>query len=138
LCDNEVDSNRRGLMTRVRTTQRSSLGFRFLIIPFLLLLVVALTLGKPAAYAEPPIGLAPSGEQSLSAPSVITIPTRGMPDIPTQVPSRSVSAVGGFQNCDITATVGQPQMSNLGDFWHSFRPSGGQMALQLPIQREPL
>ena len=124
-------------MTNVRTTQRSSLGFRFLIIPFLLLLVVALTLGKPAAYAEPPIGLAPSGEQSLSAPSVITIPTRAMPE-PTQAPSRSVSAVGGFQNFDITATVGQLQMSNLGDFWHSFRPSGGQTALQLPIQREPL
>ena len=124
-------------MTHVRTTQRSSLGFRFLIIPFLLLLVVALTLGKPAAYAEPPIGLAPSGEQSLSAPSVITIPTRAMPE-PTQAPSRSVSAVGGFQNFDITATVGQLQMSNLGDFWHSFRPSGGQTALQLPIQREPL
>jgi hypothetical protein len=76
-------------MTSVRTTQKSSLLFRFFTIPFLLLLVIAL------------------------AP-----------------------AVGGFQHCDIIATVDQHQIYNIGDFWHSLRPSGKQPTLQLTIQRK--
>ena len=76
-------------MASVRTTQKSSLLFRFFTIPFLLLLVIAL------------------------AP-----------------------AVGGFQNCDIIATVVQHQIYNFGDFWHSLRPSGDQPTLQLTIQRK--
>ncbi|MEO6111706.1 MAG: hypothetical protein ABIQ24_07745 [Nitrospiraceae bacterium] len=76
-------------MTSVRTTQKSSLLFRFFTIPFLLLLVIAL------------------------APTV-----------------------GNFQNCDIITTVDQHQIYNLGDYWHSLRPSGGQPTRQLTIQRK--
>ena len=47
-----------------------------------------------------------------------------------------LAAVGGFQNCDIITTVGQHQIYNLGDFWHSLRPSGDQPTLQLTIQRK--
>jgi serine protease Do len=47
-----------------------------------------------------------------------------------------LSAVGGFQNCDIITTVWQHQIYNLGDFWHSLRPSGDQPTLQLNIQRK--
>jgi serine protease Do len=47
-----------------------------------------------------------------------------------------LSAVGGFQNCDIITTVWQHQIYNLGDFWHSLRPSGDQPTLQLTIQRK--
>jgi serine protease Do len=47
-----------------------------------------------------------------------------------------LSAVGGFQNCDIITTVSQHQIYNLGDFWHSLRPSGDQPTLQLTIQRK--
>jgi hypothetical protein len=45
-------------------------------------------------------------------------------------------AVGSFQNCDIITTVDQHQIYNFGDFWHFLRPSGGQPALQLTIQRK--
>ena len=76
-------------MTSVRTTQKSSLLFRFFTIPFLLLLVIAL------------------------APTV-----------------------GNFQNCDIITTVDQHQIYNLGDYWHSLRPSGGQPTRQLTVQRK--
>jgi hypothetical protein len=76
-------------MTSVRTTQKSSLLFRFFTIPFLLLLVIAL------------------------APTV-----------------------GNFQNCDINTTVDQHQIYNLGDYWHSLRPSGGQPTRQLTTQRK--
>jgi len=76
-------------MASVRTTQKSSLLFRFFTIPFLLLLVIAL------------------------APTV-----------------------GNFQNCDIITTVDQNQIYNLGDYWHSLRPSGGQPTRQLTIQRK--
>jgi serine protease Do len=47
-----------------------------------------------------------------------------------------LAAVGGFQNCDIITTVGQHQIYNLGDFWHSLRPSGEQQTLRLTIQRK--
>ena len=47
-----------------------------------------------------------------------------------------LSAVGGFQNCDIITTVWEHQIYNLGDFWHSLRPSGDQPTLQLTIQRK--
>ena len=76
-------------MTSVRTTQKSSLLFRFFTIPFLLLLVIAL------------------------APTV-----------------------GNFQNCDIITNVDQHQIYNLGDYWHSLRPSGCQSTRQLTIQRK--
>lgn len=100
-------------MTSVRTTQKCSLLFRFFTIPFLLLLVIALAFDGLIAYAEPPIGLVPSQEKSLLFPSV-----------------------GDFQNCDIITTVDQHQIYNLGDYWHSLRPSGGQPTPQLTIQRK--
>ncbi len=113
-------------MTSVRTTHRSFLLFRFLTIPFLLLLVIALALDGLTAYAEPPIGSVPSHEKfpSVSAvvakvrPSVVTILTRGMPATPTQAQSGSWS------------------IYNLGDFWHSLRPSEDKPTLQLTIQRK--
>ena len=100
-------------MTSVRTTQKSSLLFRFFTIPFLLLPVIALALDRLIAYAEPPIGSVPSHDKSLPVPSV-----------------------GGFRNCDIITTVVQHQIYNFGDFWHSLRPSGDQPTLQLTIQRK--
>ena len=88
-------------MTSVRTTQTSSLLFRFFTIPFLLLLVIALALDRLIAYAEPPIGSVSSHEKSLSVPavvakvrpSVVTVLTRGVPATPTQVQSGSGSGV---------------------------------------------
>ncbi|TKS64487.1 MAG: hypothetical protein EWM73_00436 [Nitrospira sp.] len=88
-------------MTSVRTTQTSSLLFRFFTIPFLLLLVIALALDGLIAYAEPPIGSVLSHEKSLSVPavvakvrpSVVTILTRGVPATPTQAQSGSGSGV---------------------------------------------
>jgi hypothetical protein len=76
-------------MASVRTTQKSSLLFRFFTIPFLLIFVIALPL-----------------------------------------------AVGSFQHCDSITTVDQHQIYNFGDFWHFLRPSVGQPALQLTIQRK--
>lgn len=88
-------------MTSARTTETSSLLFRFFTIPFLLLLVIALALDGLIAYAEPPIGSVPSHEKSLSVPavvakvrpSVVTILTRGVPATPTQAQSGSGSGV---------------------------------------------
>jgi hypothetical protein len=79
-------------MTSVRTTQMSFLLFRFLTIPFLLLLVFALALEGLTAHAEPAIGLVLSHEKSLpvltamsKVPfSVVTILARGVPTTPTQ------------------------------------------------------
>jgi hypothetical protein len=102
-------------MTSVRTTQKSFLLFRFFTIPFLLLLVTALALDGLLAYAEPSIGPVLSHEKSTPVPA---------------------AALGGFQNCDIIATVDQHQIYNFGDFWHSLRPSGEQPTLQLTIQRK--
>ncbi|MEK7235335.1 MAG: trypsin-like peptidase domain-containing protein [Nitrospirota bacterium] len=86
-------------MTSVRTTETSSLLFRFFAIPFLL--VIALALDVPIACAESVIGSAPSHEKSLSVPavvakvrpSVVTILTRGVPATPTQAQSGSGSGV---------------------------------------------
>ena len=47
-----------------------------------------------------------------------------------------LAVVGGFQNCDLITTVGQHQIYNLGDSWHSLRPSGDQPTLQLTIRRK--
>ena len=47
-----------------------------------------------------------------------------------------LAAVGGLQNCDIITAVGQHQIYNLGDFWHSLRRSGDQSTLQQTIQRK--
>jgi len=52
------------------------------------------------------------------------------------VEPRELAAVGGFQNFDIITTVGQHQMYNLEDFWHSFRPCENQPSLQLTIQKK--
>jgi len=95
-------------MIRIRTTQRSPVGFRFFIIPFPLLFGVALAPGELIAYAEPPIGLTPSDEKSLSSPSMITLPTHTMSATPTQTPSRCISDIGGFQNCTITTSIQDP------------------------------
>lgn len=61
-------------MASVRTTQKSSLLFRFFTIPFLLLLVIALALDGLIAYAEPPIGSALStiSLQNPSLPKAVT------------------------------------------------------------------
>ena len=88
-------------MTTVHRTQTSSLLFRFLTIQFLLLLVMALALDAPFAYAEPVGRSISSHEKSLSIPavvakvrpSVVTILTRGMPATPTQAQSGSGSGV---------------------------------------------
>lgn len=88
-------------MTSVRTTQTSSLLFRFFTIPFLLLLVIAFALDGLIAYAEPPIGSVLSHEKSLSVPavvakvrpSVVTISSRDVPATPTQAQSESGSGV---------------------------------------------
>ena len=88
-------------MTSVRTTQTSSLPFRFFTIPFLLLLVISWALDGLIAHAEPPIGSVPSHEKSLSVPavvakirpSVVTILTRGIPATPMQAQSGSGSGV---------------------------------------------
>jgi S1-C subfamily serine protease len=87
-------------MTSVRTTQTRFLLFRYLTIPFLLLVIV-LAFGGLIAHAEPSIGSVPSYEKSLSVPavvakvrpSVVTILTRGMPTTPTQAQSGSGSGV---------------------------------------------
>ena len=116
------------------TTQRSSLGFRFFIIPFLL--ITTLALDAPIAHAESSLGSALSGKKSLLVPSVITILTRGVPATPRQAQSGSVAAVGGFQNCDLITTVDQHQSYNLGDSWHSLRPSGDQPTMQATNRRK--
>ena len=92
-------------MIRVRPTQRRFLSSRFFTMLFLLLFVGALAPGELITTAESPFGLTPSDEQSLSAPSAITIPPRDLPATQTQGPSRSMSASGGFQNCAITMTT---------------------------------
>ena len=81
-------------MTSLRTTQRRSLPFRFFTIPFLLLFGIAWVLGGLIAYAEPPIGSAPSDEKFLPVPLVVTIFTRGMPALSAQAPSRLGSGIG--------------------------------------------
>ena len=86
-------------MTSVRTTQTSSLLFRFFTISFFL--VIALALDGPIACAESVVELVPSHEKSLSVPavvakvrpSVVTILTRGVPATPAQAQSGSGSGV---------------------------------------------
>ena len=56
----------------VRTTDRSFLLIRFLTIPFLLLLLIALGLDGLTAYAETPIGSA-HALIATARPSVVTI-----------------------------------------------------------------
>ena len=92
-------------MIRERPTQRRFLSFRFFTLLFLLLLVGAFAPGELTATAESPFGFTPSKEQWLLAPSVITIPTRGLPATQTQVPARSMSAIEDFQNYAITMTT---------------------------------
>ena len=46
------------------------------------------------------------------------------------------AAIGGLQNGDIITAIGQHQIYNLGDFWHSIRRSGDLPSLQLTIQRK--
>ncbi len=47
-----------------------------------------------------------------------------------------LAAVGGFQNCDLITTVDQHQSYNLGDSWHSLRPSGDQPTMQVTNRRK--
>lgn len=142
-------------MTTVRTTETRFLFFRFFTIPFLLLLVIALALDGLIAYAEPPIGSVPSHEKSLSVHESVLRPDLGFTPLTItanimsifglegghgvlalNVEPRGLAAIGSFQNCDIITTVGQHQIYNLGDFWHSLRQSGDQPTLQLTIQRK--
>ena len=114
------------------TTQRNPLGFRFFIIPFLL--ITTLALDTPIARAESSLGSAPSGKKSRLAPSVITILTRGMPATPTQAQSGSVAGVRGvLRHYD---PVSQHQIYGPGNPRHSLLPSGNQLTLQLTIQRK--
>jgi hypothetical protein len=120
-------------MMSAHPTQRSSLGFRFLIItPFLL--ITTLALDAPIARAESSLGSAPSGKKSLLVPSVITILTRGVPATPTQAQSGSVAGVGGVLRHYYP--VSQHQIYGPGNLRHSLLPSGNQLTLQLTIQRK--
>lgn len=119
-------------MTNVRTTQPSAHLFRFFTIP--LLLIITLALDRPIAHAEAPFGSAPSDEISLPAPSVITIHTHNTTTTPMQTQSGSAARVEGVlrQYCH----VGQQQIDNPENRWHSLLPSGDQLILQLTIQRK--
>ena len=120
-------------MTSVRTTQKSSLSFRFFTIPFLLIITLALNTTM-IAHAESTFGSAPSDEKSLPAHSVVTILMRGMTTTLAQAPSRSVAGVGvALQQYH---PVSQCQIDDPGDLWHSPLPSGDQLTLQLTIQRK--
>lgn len=119
-------------MTSVRTTQTSSLPFRFFTIPFLP--IITLALDTAIAHAESPFGPAPSDEKSLSAPSVGNILTRGMTTTPAQAQSGSVARVGSVLR--LYYPVGQQQIDDAGNRWHSLLPSGDQLTLQLTIQRK--
>jgi hypothetical protein len=92
-------------MIRVRPTQPRSRRFHFFSIPSLLLLVRTLAPEALTATAESPFGFTPSKEQWLLAPSAITIPTHGLATTQTQVPTRSMSAIGGVQSDAVTMTT---------------------------------
>ena len=119
-------------MTNVRTTQTSSLFIRFFTIPFLLIVILALD--RPIAHAESPFGSAPSGEIPLPVPSVVTIHTRNTTTTPMQAQSGSVARIEGVLRQHYP--VGQQQIDDPGDRWHSLLPSGDQLILQLTIQRK--
>ena len=89
-------------MIRVRPTQP-----RFRRVRFFATLPLARTVvpGELIATAESPFGFTPSREQSLSAPLVIGLPTRGLPTTQAQVPARSMSAIGGVQSDAVTMTT---------------------------------
>ena len=142
-------------MTTVLTTETSSLLFRFLTIPFLLLLVIILALDGLIAYAAPLIGSVPSHEkyllvhESVFRPDLeftpLTITANIMSSFGLEgdhgvlglnVEPEGLAAIGGFKNCDIMTTVDQHRMYNLEAFWHSLRQSGDQPTLQLTIQRK--
>lgn len=114
------------------TTQRSSLGFHFFLIPFLL--ITTLALDAPIAHAESSLGSALSGKKSLLVPSVINILTRGVPATPRQAQSGSVAGVGGVLR--YYYPVSQHQIYDPGDLSHSLLPSENQLTLQLTIQRK--
>jgi hypothetical protein len=86
------------------------------------------------AHAESPFGSAPSDEKSLPVHSVITILLRGMTTTPTQAQSSSVAGVGGVLRQYYP--VGQCQIDDPEDLWHSLLPSENQPTLQLTIQRK--
>lgn len=132
MCDNEADSNRRGPMTSVRTIQRGSLGVRLFTTSFLP--IITLALNRPIAQAESPRGSAPSDEQSLSTPSVVTLLTRGAPATPRQAQPRSVAGIGNAsrQYCPLS----QYQIDDLSDLWPSLLPSKDQLTLPLTIQKK--
>ena len=119
-------------MTSVRTTQTSSHLFRFFTIPFLF--IITLALDRPIAHAESPFGSASSDEISLPAPSVITIHTHNTTTTPMQTQSGSAARVEGVlrQYCPI----GQQQIDNPENRWHSLLSSGDQLILQLTNQRK--
>jgi hypothetical protein len=119
-------------MTNVRATQPSSLFFRFFTIPFLV--IVTLILDRPIAHAESPFGPAHSDEKSLPAPSAGAILTHGVATTPTQAQSGSVARVEGVLRQHYP--VGQQQIDNPENRWHSLLPSGDQLILQLTIQRK--
>jgi hypothetical protein len=89
-------------MIRGRPTQPRFRRVRFFAILPLACTVVA---GELIATAESPFGFTPSREQSLSAPLVIALPTHGLATTQTQVPARSMSAIGGVQSDAVTMTT---------------------------------
>ncbi len=119
-------------MTNVRTTQPSAHLFRFFTIP--LLLIITLALDTTIVHAEASFGPAPSDETSLPAPLEGAILTHDVATTPTQAQPGSVSSVGGVLRQYYP--VGQQQIDDPGDRWHSLLPSGDQLILQLTIQRK--
>ena len=121
-------------MTCVCTAQTSSLHFCFFTALFFLIIAVALQ--GLSAGAETPIRLAPSDKTSLPVPLAVTIPTCGMPETPTQAPSRSVSAVEGFRNCGLRTITVHHRSHRFEDFWYPLQLSEDLPTLQLTIQRK--
>jgi hypothetical protein len=101
-------------MIRVRPTQAKFRRCQLFTIPFLLPLVCPLTPGELIANAELPLGFTPSHDQPLSAPSAIAFPTRDWPITQTEVPTRSISAIDGFESYAIMMTAISHQDPALG------------------------
>jgi len=121
-------------MTSVRTTRTNFLLFYFFTVPFFL--IIALALEELNTCCQTPIGSAPSDETSLSVPWAFTIPKRGLPATPTNVLSRSVSAVEGFWNFGPWTTTVYRHIYYLEPFCSPLQSSGDPATLQLTIQRQ--
>jgi len=119
-------------MTSVCTIERGSLGFPLITTSFLP--ISTLAPNRPIGHAESPRGSAPSDEQALSIPSVVTLFTHGVRATPTQAQPQSVAGSGNVpRQYD---PVSQYQIDDPSGLWHSLLPSKDQQALRLTIQRK--